>query len=46
MKRQSNYIRKNLRNWINNKLFKSLNSKHFEIESILYFYDYDEKSNL
>ena len=46
MKRQSNFIRENLTNWINNKLFKSLNCKHFEIESILYFYDYDEKSNI
>ena len=39
-------MNKKLNKWINNKLFKTLNYKHFEIESILYFYDYDEKSNL
>ena len=35
-----------LQNWINNRLFKTLNPKDWEIESILYIYKYEEDSNL
>jgi hypothetical protein len=35
-----------LLNWINNRLFKTLNPKDWEIESILYIYNNEENSNI
>ena len=39
MKKQSKGINKRLESWINNRLFKTLNPKDWEIESILYIYN-------
>ena len=35
-----------LLNWINNRLFKTLNSEDWIIESILYIYKDEENSNI
>jgi len=35
-----------LMSWINNRLFKTLNPKDWEIESILYIYKDEENSNI
>jgi hypothetical protein len=46
MKKQSNDTNKRLMSWINNRLFKTLNPKDWEIESILYIYNNEENSNI
>ena len=46
MKKQSKGISKRLESWINNQLFKTLNPKDWEIESILYIYKDEENSNI
>ena len=46
MKKQSKGINKRLESWINNRLFKTLNPKDWEIESILYIYKDEENSNI
>ena len=46
MKKQSKGISKRLENWINNRLFKTLNSEDWIIESILYIYKDEENSNI
>jgi hypothetical protein len=46
MKRQSKDISKRLKSWINNHLFKTLNSKEWEIESILYIYKNEKDGNI
>jgi hypothetical protein len=46
MKRQSKGINKKLESWIKNRLFKTLNSKDWIIESILYIYKDEENSNI
>jgi len=46
MKKQSKGISKRLESWINNRLFKTLNSEDWEIESILYIYKDEENSNI
>lgn len=38
MKKQLKGINKRLKSWINNRMFKTLNAKDWEIESILYIY--------
>jgi hypothetical protein len=46
MKKQSKGISKRLEIWINNRLFKTLNSDDWIIESILYIYKDKENSNI
>jgi len=46
MKKQSKGISKKLESWINNRLFKTLNSEDWIIESILYIYKDEENSNI
>ena len=46
MKKQSKGINKRLMSWINNRLFKTLNPKDWEIESILYIYNNEKDSNI
>ena len=46
MKKQSNDTNKRLMSWINNRLFKTLNPKDWEIESILYIYNNEKDSNI
>jgi hypothetical protein len=46
MKKQSNDTNKRLESWINNRLFKTLNPKDWEIESILYIYNNEKDSNI
>ena len=46
MKKQSKGINKRLESWINNRLFKTLNSDDWIIESILYIYKYEEDGNI
>jgi hypothetical protein len=46
MKRQLKGINKKLESWINNRLFKTLNSEDWIIESILYIYKDEENSNI
>ncbi len=46
MKKQSKGINKRLESWINNRLFKTLNSDDWIIESILYIYKDEENSNI
>ena len=46
MKKQSKGINKKLESWINNRLFKTLNSEDWIIESILYIYKDEENSNI
>ena len=46
MKKQSKGINKKLESWINNRLFKTLDSKDWIIESILYIYNNEENSNI
>jgi hypothetical protein len=46
MKKQSKGINKRLESWINNRLFKTLNSEDWIIESILYIYKDEENSNI
>jgi len=46
MKKQSKGISKRLESWINNQLFKTLDPKDWEIESILYIYNNEENSNI
>ena len=46
MKKQSKGINKKLKRWINNRLFKTLNSEDWIIESILYIYKDEENSNI
>ena len=46
MKKQSKGINKRLEIWINNRLFKTLNSDDWIIESILYIYKDEENSNI
>jgi hypothetical protein len=46
MKKQSKGISKRLEIWINNRLFKTLNSDDWIIESILYIYKDEENSNI
>ena len=46
MKKQSKGINKKLESWINNSLFKTLNSEDWIIESILYIYKDEENSNI
>ena len=46
MKKQSKGISKRLESWINNRLFKTLNSEDWIIESILYIYKDEENSNI
>jgi hypothetical protein len=46
MKRQSRHISKRLENWINNRLFKTLNAKDWEIEEILYIYNNEKDGNI
>jgi len=46
MKKQSNDTNKRLMSWINNRLFKTLDPKDWEIESILYIYNNEKDSNI
>jgi len=46
MRKQSKGINKKLESWINNRLFKTLDPKDWEIESILYIYNNEENSNI
>ena len=46
MKKQSKGINKRLESWINNRLFKTLNSEDWIIESILYIYKDEKNSNI
>ena len=46
MKKQSKGISKRLEIWINNRLFKTLHSDDWIIESILYIYKDEENSNI
>lgn len=46
MRKQSNAISKRLENWINTKLFITLNPKDWDIESILYIYKDEKNSNI
>jgi hypothetical protein len=46
MKKQSKGISKRLEIWIKNRLFKTLNSDDWIIESILYIYKDEENSNI
>ena len=46
MRKQSKGINKRLENWINNRLFKTLNAEEWEIESILYIYNNEKESNI
>ena len=46
MKKQSKGINKKLESWINNRLFKTLYSDKWIIESILYIYKDEENSNI
>ena len=46
MRKQSKGINKRLKNWINNRLFKTLNAEEWEIESILYIYNNEKESNI
>jgi hypothetical protein len=46
MKKQSKGISKRLKSWINNRLFKTLDPKDWEIESILYIYNNEKDSNI
>ena len=46
MRKQSKDISKRLKSWINNRLFKTLNSDDWIIESILYIYKDEENSNI
>ena len=46
MKKQSKGISKKLESWIKNRLFKTLNSDNWIIESILYIYKDEENSNI
>jgi len=46
MKKQSNATSKRLESWINNRLFKTLDPKDWEIESILYIYNNEKDSNI
>jgi len=46
MRNQSKGISKRLESWINNRLFKTLDPKDWEIESILYIYKDEENSNI
>ena len=39
-------MNKKLESWINNRLFKTLDRKDWEIESILYIYNNEENSNI
>ena len=39
-------MNKRLQSWINNRLFKTLNSDDWIIESILYIYQDEENSNI
>lgn len=39
-------MNKKLESWINNRLFKTLNSDNWIIESILYIYKDEENSNI
>lgn len=39
-------MNKRLMSWINNRLFKTLNSEDWIIESILYIYKDEENSNI
>jgi len=39
-------MNKKLKSWINNRLFKTLDPKDWEIESILYIYNNEENSNI
>ena len=39
-------MNKRLKNWINNRLFKTLNAEEWEIESILYIYNNEKESNI
>jgi hypothetical protein len=46
MRKQSKGINKRLVSWINNRLFKTLNSEDWIIESILYIYKDEENGNI
>ena len=46
MKKQLKGINKKLESWINNRLFKTLNSDDWIIDSILYIYKDEENSNI
>lgn len=46
MKKQLKGINKKLESWINNRLFKTLNSDDCIIDSILYIYKDEENSNI
>ena len=46
MKKQLKGINKKLESWINNRLFITLNSEDWIIESILYIYKDEENSNI
>jgi len=46
MKKQLNDTNKRLESWINNRLFKTLDPKNWEIESILYIYNNEKDSNI
>ena len=46
MRKQSKGINKKLESWINNRLFKTLNSDDWIIDSILYIYKDEENSNI
>ncbi len=46
MRKQSKGINKRLKSWINNRLFKTLNSEDWIIESILYIYKDEKNSNI
>ena len=46
MKRQSKGISKRLESWINNRLFKTLDPKDWEIENILYIYNNEKDGNI
>jgi len=39
-------MNKKLKSWINNRLFKTLNSEDWIIESILYIYNNEKDSNI
>jgi len=46
MRKQSKGINKRLVSWINNRLFKTLNSEDWIIESILYIYKDEKNGNI
>ena len=46
MRKQSKGINKKLESWMKNRLFKTLNSDDWIIDSILYIYKDEENSNI